>query len=41
MMRQLKIRIKRLLDNNEITDTEEQERLEYVISTKKWNSYLY
>ena len=39
MMRQLKIRIKRLLDNNEITDTNERERLEYLINTKKWNPY--
>jgi integrase/recombinase XerD len=28
MMRQLKIRIKRLLDNNEITDTNEREKLQ-------------
>jgi integrase len=39
MMRQLKIRIKRLLDNNEITDTKERERLEYLVNTKKWNPY--
>lgn len=39
MMRQLKIRIKRLLDNNEITDTKEQEKLYYLINTKKWNPY--
>ena len=39
MMRQLKIRIKRLLDNNEITDTKEQEKLQYLINTKKWNPY--
>jgi hypothetical protein len=31
MMRQLKIRIKRLLDNNEITDTEERERLVFAL----------
>jgi hypothetical protein len=39
MMRQLRIRIKRLLDNNEVTDTKEREKLEYLINTKKWNPY--
>jgi hypothetical protein len=39
IMRQLKIRIKRLLENNEITDTKEREKLEYLINTKKWNPY--
>ena len=39
IMRQLKIRIKRLVDNNEITDTKEREKLEYLINTKKWNPY--
>ena len=39
MMRQLKIRIKRLLDNNEITDAKEREKLQYLINTKKWNPY--
>ena len=39
IMRQLKIRIKRLLDNNEITDTKERERLQYLVNTKKWNPY--
>lgn len=39
MMRQLKIRIKRLLANNEITDIEEREKLEYLLNTKKWNPY--
>ncbi|HET7643408.1 MAG TPA: hypothetical protein VFK40_07855, partial [Nitrososphaeraceae archaeon] len=39
MMRQLKIRIKRLLENNEITDTKERDRLEYLVNTKKWNPY--
>ena len=38
-MRQLKIRIKRLLNNNEITDRKEREKLEYLINTKKWNPY--
>ena len=39
MMRQLKIRIKRLLDFNEITDSKEREKLQYLINTKKWNPY--
>ncbi len=39
MMRQLKIKIKRLLDNNEITDKKERERLQYLVNTKKWNPY--
>jgi hypothetical protein len=39
IMRQLKIRIKRLLDNNEITDAKELEKLQYLINTKKWNPY--
>lgn len=39
MMRQLKIRIKRLLDNNEIRDTKEREKLQYLVNTKKWNPY--
>ena len=39
IMRQLKIRIKRLLDNDEITDIKEREKLEYLINTKKWNPY--
>jgi integrase/recombinase XerD len=39
MMRQLKIRIKRLLDNNEITDSKEREKLQYLLNTKKWNPY--
>src|SRR5215208_6300838 len=39
IMKQLKIRIKRLLDNNEIADTKEREKLEYLINTKKWNPY--
>ncbi len=39
MMRQLKIRIKRLLDNNEIKDTKEREKLLFIIDTKKWNPY--
>ena len=39
MMRQLKIRIKRLLENNVITNSKEQEKLQYLVNTKKWNPY--
>ena len=39
MMRQSKIRIRRLLDNNKIIDTKEREKLEYLLKTKKWNPY--
>jgi len=39
MMRQLRIRLKRLLDNNEIKDAKERERLQYLLNTKKWNPY--
>jgi integrase/recombinase XerD len=39
MMRQLKIRISRLLENNEIIDTKEREKLQYLVNTKKWNPY--
>jgi hypothetical protein len=39
MMRQLKIRIRRLLDNNESTDAQEREKLQYLVNTKKWNPY--
>jgi integrase/recombinase XerD len=39
MMRQLKKRIMRLLDNNEITDTIENEKLKFFVTTKKWNPY--
>ena len=38
-MRQLKIRIKRLLDNNKITNVQEQEKLAYLVNTKRWNPY--
>lgn len=39
MMKQLRIRIKRLLENSKITDIKEREKLEYLINTKKWNPY--
>ena len=38
-MKQLRIRIKRLLQNGSITNTEEREKIEYLLKTKKWNPY--
>jgi integrase/recombinase XerD len=39
MMKQLEKRIKRLLENGEINDKNEREKLEYLLKTKKWNPY--
>jgi integrase/recombinase XerD len=39
MMKQLKKRIKRLLEKGEITNNEEKEKLEHLLKTKKWNPY--
>jgi len=39
MMKQLRIRIKRLLQNGSITNTEEREQLEFLLKTKKFNPY--
>ncbi len=39
IMKQLRKRIVRLLENNEITDIQEKKRLEYLLKTKKWNPY--
>ena len=39
IMKHLKERIKRLLENGEIIDTVEKERLEYLLKTKKFNPY--
>ena len=39
MMKQLRIRIKRLLQNGSITNTEEREKIEFLLKTKKWNPY--
>jgi len=39
MMKQLQKRIKRLLENGEITNTQVKENLEYLLKTKKWNPY--
>ena len=38
-MARLKDRIKRLVISGTITDQREKERLEYFLSTKKWNPY--
>jgi protein-tyrosine-phosphatase len=39
MMKQLKNRILRLLENGSITDEDERQKLEYLLKTKKWNPY--
>ena len=39
MMRQLRTRIKRLLESNEIVEPKEREKLQFLINTKKWNPY--
>src|SRR5687768_4539614 len=39
MMKQLRLRIKRLLQNGSITNREEREQLEFLLKTKKFNPY--
>ncbi|MGA7369305.1 MAG: hypothetical protein WBX01_09255 [Nitrososphaeraceae archaeon] len=39
IMNQLKRRIRRLLDNDEIESRQEREKLEYLLGVKKWNPY--
>jgi len=39
VMKQLRIRIIRLIGSDSITDNEEKKRLEYLLTTKKWNPY--
>jgi integrase/recombinase XerD len=39
MMKQLRNRIIRLLENGEINSKEEREKLEFLLKTKKWNPY--
>jgi hypothetical protein len=39
MMKQLRLRIKRLLQNGSITNSEERKQLEFLLKTKKWNPY--
>jgi hypothetical protein len=38
-MKQLRIRIQRLLENGSITSTEERERIEFLLKKKKFNPY--
>ena len=39
MMKQLRNRIVRLLENGSVTDDEERQKLEYLLKRKKWNPY--
>ena len=39
MMKCLRARIVRLLDSGSITDTKEQQKLDYLLVTKRWNPY--
>ncbi|HSF52072.1 MAG TPA: hypothetical protein VLA74_15040 [Nitrososphaeraceae archaeon] len=39
VMKQLRERIIRLLENGEITNIEEKEKLQFLLKTKKWNPY--
>jgi hypothetical protein len=39
IMRQLKQRIIRMLESGQIKDSEEKQKLEYLLRTKKWNPY--
>ena len=39
MMKQLRLRIIRMLENGSVTNDEERQKLEYLLNTKKWNPY--
>ena len=39
MMKQLRQRVIRLIENSSLTSTEERQKLEHLIKTKKWNPY--
>jgi integrase/recombinase XerD len=39
VMKQLRHRIRSLIESGSITDNEEKKRLEYLLTTKKWNPY--
>jgi hypothetical protein len=41
MMKQLRKRIIRLLENNSIEEQEEREKLDYLIKRKRWNPYCF
>ena len=38
-LKKIRKKIVRLLNNGQITDREERERVEYLINTKRWNPY--
>jgi integrase/recombinase XerD len=40
MMKQLRLRIIRMLESAQIKDSEEKQKLEYLLRTKKWNPYV-
>jgi len=40
MMKQLRLRIIRMLENGTITDGDEKQKLEYLLKAKKWNPSL-
>jgi integrase/recombinase XerD len=39
MMKQLRLRIIRMIENGSVTDDEERQKLKYLLKTKKWNPY--
>ena len=39
MMKQLRLRIIRMLENGSVTDEEERGKLDYLLKTKKWNPF--
>jgi integrase/recombinase XerD len=39
IMKQLRSRISRMIENGSITDNEERQKLQYLLNTKKWNPY--
>jgi hypothetical protein len=39
MMKQLRLRIMRMLENRSVIDEEEREKLGYLLKTKRWNPY--
>jgi integrase/recombinase XerD len=41
VIKQLRNRIIRMLENGSITDNEERQKPEFLLKTKKWISYLY
>ncbi|MGA9154111.1 MAG: hypothetical protein WBZ36_26310 [Candidatus Nitrosopolaris sp.] len=41
VLKQLKLRIKRLIESGSITDKQQRQKLEYFLKTKKWNPYCF